>query len=139
VLRLNEIQHDNVGVELVVSEDFRDLIQRQEFSFEGMENGHAVYTIDASVNRPGTFQYGIRVFPKHELLPHARILECCNGFKLNSFNIQNPASKAGFFFAILLGAALIWLSLAAINSLFNATIPGKKTSCFLQVVILYAP
>jgi phosphorylase/glycogen(starch) synthase len=70
VLRLNDIAHENVGVELVVSEDFRDLIKRQEFEFAGMENNNAVFKIDAAIDRPGTFQYGIRVFPKHELLPH---------------------------------------------------------------------
>ena len=70
VLSLNGIKPENVGVELVVSEDFRDLIQRQEFDFEGLENKNAVYKIEAVVNRAGTFQYGIRVFPKHDMLPH---------------------------------------------------------------------
>lgn len=70
VLRLNDIKHENVGVELVVSEDFRDLVQRQEFEFEGLENNNAIYKINAVINHPGTFQYGIRVFPKHEMLAH---------------------------------------------------------------------
>jgi glycogen phosphorylase/synthase len=70
VLKLKDIEHENVGVELVVSEDFRELVQRQEFEFVGMENENAIYNIKAVIDRPGTFQYGIRVFPKHELLPH---------------------------------------------------------------------
>jgi phosphorylase/glycogen(starch) synthase len=70
ILRLNEIDFNHVGVELVVSEDFKELIQRQEFEFAGMEDNTAVYNINAVINKPGTFQYGIRVYPKHELLPH---------------------------------------------------------------------
>jgi glycogen phosphorylase/synthase len=70
VLQLNDIQPDFVGVELVISENYRDLISRQEFEFKGIEGETAVFTIEASIDKPGTFQYGIRVFPKHELLPH---------------------------------------------------------------------
>lgn len=70
VLRLNDIKPEDVGVELVVSSDFRDLIQRQPFVLEKADKNKAVFKIDAVINRPGTFQYGIRVFPKHELLPH---------------------------------------------------------------------
>ncbi len=70
VLNLNEINPENVGVELVISENYRDLISRQEFELLEGSNGKATYILDASINKPGTFQYGIRVFPKHELLPH---------------------------------------------------------------------
>lgn len=70
VLNLNKIDPANVGVELVVSENYRDLISRQEFELQEGSNGKATYALDVSINKPGTFQYGIRVFPKHELLPH---------------------------------------------------------------------
>lgn len=70
VLRLNEIAPENVGVELVISENNRDLISRQEFELQDGHNGTATYSIKASLHKPGTFQYGIRVFPKHERLPH---------------------------------------------------------------------
>lgn len=70
VLNLNEINPENVGVELVISENYRDLISKQEFELLEGSNGKATYILDATLNKPGTFQYGIRVFPKHKLLPH---------------------------------------------------------------------
>lgn len=70
VLNLNDIDPKHVGVELVISENFRDLISCQEFKLLDGSNGKATFTLDASINKPGTFQYGIRVFPKHDLLPH---------------------------------------------------------------------
>ncbi len=71
VLRLNSIPAENVGVELVISENYRDLIGRQEFKFaHNGSKGEATFEIDAEIDKPGTFQYGIRVFPKHTLLPH---------------------------------------------------------------------
>jgi hypothetical protein len=30
----------------------------------------AFYQIDFELKRPGTFDYGIRIFPKHKELPH---------------------------------------------------------------------
>lgn len=70
VLSLGDIDHEHVGVELVVSKDYRELVELQEFEFAGIDNGNAEYKISAVINRPGTFQYGIRVFPKHDLLAH---------------------------------------------------------------------
>ena len=69
-LRLNDIPHENVGVELVITEECRDLISCQEFDLAKRENGNAIFEIKACIERAGTFQYGIRVFPKHELLTH---------------------------------------------------------------------
>jgi phosphorylase/glycogen(starch) synthase len=70
VLRLNDLNPDNVGVELVISNNSRELISRNEFNRVSLKDGIAHYDIEASIDRPGTFQYGVRVFPKHELLPH---------------------------------------------------------------------
>jgi glucan phosphorylase len=70
-LRLNDINPDNVGVELIISENYRELIARNEFKLVSKHNNNiAIFELEATVNRPGTFQYGVRVFPKHELLPH---------------------------------------------------------------------
>ncbi len=33
-------------------------------------NGKALYSVDVPVVNAGTFNYGFRVFPKHELMPH---------------------------------------------------------------------
>jgi hypothetical protein len=32
--------------------------------------GKAYYEADISINQPGTFTYGLRVFAKNEMLPH---------------------------------------------------------------------
>lgn len=70
VLKLNDIPSENVGVELVVSEGFKDLVARLEFKLVNRNADMATYELEAALERPGTFQYGVRVFPKHELLPH---------------------------------------------------------------------
>lgn len=69
-LRLNELNHENVGVELIISKNSRELISRNEFNMVNLNDGIATYELEASIDRPGTFQYGVRVFPKNELLPH---------------------------------------------------------------------
>ena len=69
-LDLNEINPDHVGVELVVSENMKELINTHEFKLEKAQNGKAVFKATVSTDKPGTFNYGIRVFAKHQLLPH---------------------------------------------------------------------
>ncbi len=70
ILRLNDIPSENVGVELVVTEDFRNMVQQKQFEFQSNENNSAVYKLETTIEKGGTFQYGVRVYPKHELLPH---------------------------------------------------------------------
>lgn len=69
-LRLNDLDPDNVGVELVISKNSRELISRNEFKRIEVKDGIATFEIEASIDRPGTFQYGVRVFPKHTWLPN---------------------------------------------------------------------
>jgi glycogen phosphorylase len=69
-LKLNGIPQEYVGVELVISENYHNLVSRIEFSPATIENGITNYELEASIDRPGTFQYGVRLFPKHDLLPH---------------------------------------------------------------------
>ncbi len=70
VLRLNDINPDNVGVELIISKNSRELISQNEFHRTNLKDGIATFELEASIDRPGTFQYGVRVFPKHEFMPH---------------------------------------------------------------------
>ncbi len=69
-LDLKDIHPDNIGVELIVSENYERLITRQEFNMDKYEETKAFYSLDVMINQPGTFTYGIRMFPKHELLAH---------------------------------------------------------------------
>jgi len=70
VLKLNGVLPESVGVELVVSENYHELVSRMEFKLSKHDKETAIYELEASIDRPGTFQFGVRLFPKHELLPH---------------------------------------------------------------------
>ena len=70
VLDLNELSPQHVGVELVLTENGEKLIGTYEFELEKYEVERAYYKLNISIGQPGTFNYGIRLFPKHEFLPH---------------------------------------------------------------------
>ncbi len=70
ILNLNEISAKHVGVELIVTKNSEDLEHKQKFELVNYEDGRAVYEINLSNDHPGTYNYGIRVFPVHEHLPH---------------------------------------------------------------------
>jgi starch phosphorylase len=74
-LNLKDIPPENIGVELIVSENYERLITRQEFDLDKYEGTKAYYTLDVMINQPGTFTYGIRMFPKHELLAHRQDID----------------------------------------------------------------
>jgi len=70
ILDLKDITHENIGVELVITENLKSLVARQEFKLDKSEGSKAWYSIEVLISQPGTFTYGIRLFPKHELLAH---------------------------------------------------------------------
>jgi phosphorylase/glycogen(starch) synthase len=70
ILDLNEISASDVGVELVITENGERLVSVHEFQLDNASADKAYYKTSVSVNQPGTFSYGIRIFPKNELLPH---------------------------------------------------------------------
>lgn len=72
---MNELSPDDIGVEIVIA----DLIGRentpkvsytQEFVLEKVDDRQAYYTIEVTPKRPGVFDFGIRIFPKHPALPY---------------------------------------------------------------------
>ena len=67
---LKTIKPERVGVELIVTENFKDLVLKKDFELAKVEGTRVIYNIKVSIEMPGTFDYGIRVYPKHELLPH---------------------------------------------------------------------
>ncbi len=75
VLDLNELSPDDIGVEIVIA-DFVDgeniprVTYKQEFVLDKIENRLAYYKIEITPKRPGIFDFGIRIFPKHPALPH---------------------------------------------------------------------
>ncbi len=75
VLDLNELSPDDIGVEIVIAdligvENTPIVSYSQEFVLDKVEDRLAYYKIDITPKRPGVFDFGIRIFPKHSALPH---------------------------------------------------------------------
>ncbi len=70
ILDLNEVSPNYVGVELVITENGQEFISRELFNLVKYDAGKAYYEADISINQPGTFTYGLRVFAKNDMLPH---------------------------------------------------------------------
>ena len=70
ILDLNEISPSDVGVELVITENGERLVSTHEFTLDKTTVDKAYYTAKVTIAQPGTFSYGIRIFPKNEYLPH---------------------------------------------------------------------
>ncbi len=72
-LYLSELTPEDIGLELVVAQKEEDqmkiaqLIQAQLLSFSGRV---ATYRLTASTEDAGLFMIALRLYPKHELLPH---------------------------------------------------------------------
>jgi len=72
-LDLNGLSHEDVGVEIVFSkkiDDKHNLVETHEFQAECSEETCCSYKLDVTLMNPGSYSYGIRIFPKHPLLPH---------------------------------------------------------------------
>lgn len=70
VLDLNEISATDVGVELIVTENGERLISTYAFQLEKSSVDKAEFTASITINQPGTFNYGIRIYPKNQHLAH---------------------------------------------------------------------
>ncbi len=70
VLDLNEVSPQHLGVELVLTEDSDRLVATYEFDLEKYEVDRAYYKLKVAINQPGTFTYGVRIFPKNQFLAH---------------------------------------------------------------------
>ncbi len=74
ILRLNGLNPDEVGVELVViTEEIngkQEFVFKQEFKRTQVRDGIVRYKLGAVPTQPGIYKYGIRVFPKNDLLPN---------------------------------------------------------------------
>ncbi|MFO7617944.1 MAG: alpha-glucan family phosphorylase, partial [Bacteroidales bacterium] len=74
VVRLNGLSPDDIGVELVIVAPKvggdNDFVSQMEFEQTVKLNGHTRYSINQVLMQPGVFNYGIRIFPKNNLLPN---------------------------------------------------------------------
>lgn len=79
VLDLKSLRAEEIGIELVVAEletknKNPHIIEKREFSLAKKEGTRANYEIEFSPSKPGIFDFGIRIFPKHKLLAHRQEL-----------------------------------------------------------------
>ncbi|MBN2350100.1 MAG: alpha-glucan family phosphorylase [Bacteroidales bacterium] len=70
ILDLNEISSENVGVEMILTENYTNIVLRKEFDLVDNNAGQVKYEATFSIQQPGTFTYGLRIFPKNPLLPN---------------------------------------------------------------------
>jgi phosphorylase/glycogen(starch) synthase len=75
ILDLNGLSPQDIGVEVVIRNfEYDDNGQEhtfsQELKFHEMSNGTAIYRGTITPAKPGVFEYGIRIFAKHDELPH---------------------------------------------------------------------
>lgn len=69
-LDLGNIDPEDIGVEILVTEHYYHIIQNQEFDWVNSNGKNAIYETRIKPLKPGTFDYGLRIFPKNANLPH---------------------------------------------------------------------
>ncbi len=75
VLDLHGLKPDEVGVEMLVTENGHDgtpvhLVEAIEFKAGSAEGTLCTWNLDLQLMEPGAYNYGIRLFAKHPALPH---------------------------------------------------------------------
>ncbi len=74
MLNINNIPVENVGVEFVITEMSKsgehDFVTSGEFSLVSYKKGKCLYRAQMVPEKAGSYFYGIRIFPKHNDLPH---------------------------------------------------------------------
>ncbi len=70
VLDIKGLSPDEIGVEIIIAsgDDHTDFVDRYEFIFEKVENDLTHYVLNLTLTKPGTYNYGLRIFPKNAKL-----------------------------------------------------------------------
>ncbi|HMN89181.1 MAG TPA: alpha-glucan family phosphorylase [Saprospiraceae bacterium] len=73
-LDLNGVPAENVGLEVLffkrITENDLELKFAQTFELVAQKNGMATYHCQVELEMTGVYEYGFRIFPRHELLAH---------------------------------------------------------------------
>ncbi len=69
VMDIGILDPNSIGVELVVTEGGR-FVDKKEFTLAGTEDKFATYELKSKITKAGILSFGIRVYPKHDLLAH---------------------------------------------------------------------
>ncbi|MFN8209027.1 MAG: alpha-glucan family phosphorylase [Bacteroidales bacterium] len=73
ILDLNKLLPEEVGIELLMTTlngEIKKVVHKQEFQFIRQVEGKAIYRLSINPTKPGTFNFGMRIFPKNKSLPH---------------------------------------------------------------------
>lgn len=74
LLDLQRLAGVELGLEMVIAEpgddEFPPILHVEPFKEEKREGSQVRYRLDYKLNLPGSYKFGIRMFPKHEALPH---------------------------------------------------------------------
>ncbi len=75
VLDLKTLSPNEIGIEYITGEigetgDFMKIVSVQEFELEKAEGSRAWFRLETVPVEPGIFDYGIRLYPKNDLLAH---------------------------------------------------------------------
>jgi len=73
-LDIKELSCDEVGVEFIVTEnghrEIPKIVERVDFEIEKNEGSFCLYKLNYKPVHPGSFNYGIRLYPRNDDLPH---------------------------------------------------------------------
>ncbi|WP_016777336.1 alpha-glucan family phosphorylase [Anaerophaga thermohalophila] len=73
-LDLKQLEDIDVGLEMLIvestEEDFPPILHKEPFKVTKKEGSVVYYEMKYKLNLPGSFKFGIRMFPKNEHLPH---------------------------------------------------------------------
>ena len=72
VLDIKGLTPEEIGVELIIAsgDEHPDFVERHEFVPEKVENDLTHYALNLTLTKPGSYNYGLRVYPKNSKLPN---------------------------------------------------------------------
>ncbi|NEW84411.1 MAG: glycosyltransferase family 1 protein [Mariniphaga sp.] len=72
VLDLKGLSADEIGVEVIVATatEHPEYVERHEFTPGKESNGLTHYSLSLTLTKPGSYNYGVRIFPKNSELPN---------------------------------------------------------------------
>ena len=72
VLDIKGLSPEEIGVEVVIAsgDDNQDYVEKHEFTPEKVENDLTHYKLNLTLTKPGSYNYGLRIYPKNPDLPN---------------------------------------------------------------------
>jgi len=72
VLDLKGLSASEIGVEVIIASgtEHPEYVERHEFQAGKVANGMTHYSLSLTLTKPGSYNYGVRIFPKNSELPN---------------------------------------------------------------------